>query len=315
MALFPVMSALKEFLEGPDGVLCVFGPVGCGKLTLCTQASKANGFELKPFEPGKVEGVAAVTLDPFSDVPRKVVFFWRGETLPPRYKPGGTKLFLVGQRKCSCFPSVQVPEPTPGEMRRALDALLEGRVAGPAGSDWHDSMMSVLRQRRQDAPPLTEEIKKHIVLAARNDYRQLLLHLVSPQLAECLPTRVEELKAKFQPAKERAGAPKKGVPDPREAKKLEAWMKSLEAHVLNDMLSSAVLPVVPYVGCSKCKFSARGCKECWERLAANMEEERDVPQQGLLTQKRRLPWLAVDTKAGLLGYSDSSEPECKRRHV
>ena len=83
MALFPVMSALKEFLEGPDGVLCVFGPVGCGKLTLCTQASKANGFELKPFEPGKAEGVAAVTLDSFSDVPRKVVFFWRGETLPP----------------------------------------------------------------------------------------------------------------------------------------------------------------------------------------------------------------------------------------
>ena len=103
MALFPVMSALKEFLEGPDGVLCVFGPVGCGKLTLCTQASKANGFELKPFEPGKAEGVAAVTLDPFSDVPRKVVFFWRGETLPPVTSQAVRNCFWLGKGSVLAF--------------------------------------------------------------------------------------------------------------------------------------------------------------------------------------------------------------------
>ena len=31
------------------------------------------------------------------------------------------------------------------------------------------------------------------------------------------------------------------------------------------------------MGCSRCRFSARGCKECWERWAASAGDEWHVP--------------------------------------
>ena len=306
-AVVEATAALERFLNSSGFVCSVCGPVGSGKLTLVTRTANANGFELVEFEPGKAEANSNKTLDECVPEPRKVAYFWRGTQLPPGFEPGGTKLFVVGQWKCPGLPFVQVPPPTDVEMRRALDALLKGNVTGPACCDWHDAMMGLLRQRRQHAPTLSADVKRAVVLAAHNDYRQLLLHLIIPGAAESLSEEVEKLKVRYQPEKKKAGAPKKGVSDARETSELEQRSRSAEAKVLNDMLSCYALPVIPSVGCSRCKFSHRGCKECWERLAASLEKE--LPESVLRTSledarnsKRCLPWKAVGTQAGLLGY-------------
>ncbi len=301
------VSAVEEFLRGAGEVLCVYGPVGSGKLTLCTRAAEACSFKLVPFEAGKAEAGANLTLDACTG--GNVAYFWRSSELPSSFKPGGTKLILISRHKSQRLPRLKVPAPTDDEMRRALDALLAGSAMGPAGCDLHGSMMDALRRRRQGAPPLTADAKRSIVLAARNDYRQLLLHAVSPEVAERVPTRAEELKAQFQPKPERAGAPKKGVVDPREIKRLEVQAERAEVKTLNDMLSERdqsmfAAQEIPSVGCRRCRFSARGCKECWERLAASAGDEWHVPdpeQRDRLDEaqqsKKRLPWKAAELAA------------------
>ena len=309
-AMVKATAALDEFLNSSGFVCSVCGPVGSGKLTLVTRMAIANGFELVEFEPGKAEANSNKTLHECVPEPRKVAYFWRGNQLPPGFEPGGTKLFVIGRWKCPGLPFVQVPPPTDVEMHQAVDAFLTGNVTGPAGCDWHDAMMALLRQRRQDAPALSADVKRAVVLYARNDYRQLLLHLIIPGAAKGLSEEVEKLKVRYQPEKKKAGAPKKGVPDARKTSELEQRSRSAGAKVLNDMFSCCALPVIPSVACSRCKFSHRGCKECWERLAASLGEE--LPEHELHTRlqdarnsKKRLPWKAVDTQAGLLGDEET----------
>ena len=300
------MAAKKiaEFLSGPDTVLNVYGATGVGKTRLIRDVVTSSGFTLvacpsceeqRALRAGWYRETAVaneyqvlrniVWHAPYGvqDVPEGILR--RRER--PAYK---WIIETIGRGRLSCA-AVQLLPPKYTERPPAGASLLEAELI-------------------RIAPTLSGEEIAAVLALSGPDYRQLALY-AGPMLDYARSQRCGaqpyELPPKMKAGRKPHGSNSSDDP-------LQRLAQASEVKVLHDMLAATdqslfFAPEIPHMGCSKCKYSHRGCKRCRAKWFASPDEEdlselraRRSCADACRGASRRLPWKNNGSSLGVQAY-------------
>ena len=282
-------QTIKLFLAGPDKLLNVFGLNGVGKTRLIGKIAAESNFEIRicpsPEELGQrtarcAQWYTSPALGKDGAAPENLCFH---APYGLQDVPAGLfdhelphKWIIETHVRIKRCPAVRVEPPSTTQMENLLKEL---------------------------APDLENSVKIAIMASIGYNFHKLIRN-ADKMMLPIFEQHCSLAEGSLTLAPKKKPGPKTNRGDASRAADdtLERMRHASEVKVLHDVLcctdqSMLCAPRIPFVSCSKCKLSHRGCQKCRINWLANPGEEDTIAfkmkrnrSDAAMDEPKRLPW-------------------------